>query len=72
MRDGRAVASARGVTAVHDKDGWLGAIGLWQQLEQQGGLRSASGSRRRPTGSTISARSAFTAAPARRSCGSAT
>src|SRR5437764_8007078 len=38
MREGMRVASARGVTAVHDKDGWLGAIGLWQQLEQQGGL----------------------------------
>src|SRR5262249_14870996 len=24
--------------ALHDKDGWLGAIGLWQRLEQQGGL----------------------------------
>src|SRR5581483_2629661 len=32
------VASARGVTALHDKDGWLGAIGLWQRLEQQGSL----------------------------------
>ncbi|MFL5960548.1 MAG: amidohydrolase [Gaiellaceae bacterium] len=38
MRDGVRVAAARGVTAVHDKDGWLGAIGLWQRLEQQGSL----------------------------------
>jgi predicted amidohydrolase YtcJ len=38
MRDGVKVAAARGVTCLHDKDGWLGAIGLWQQLEQQGGL----------------------------------
>jgi predicted amidohydrolase YtcJ len=38
MREGVRVASARGVTAVHDKDGWLGAIGLWQRLEQQGSL----------------------------------
>jgi len=38
MRDGVRLASARGVTAVHDKDGWLGAVGLWQRLEQQGGL----------------------------------
>jgi predicted amidohydrolase YtcJ len=38
MRDGVKVAAARGVTALHDKDGWLGAIGLWQQLEQQGAL----------------------------------
>ena len=38
MRDGVKVAASRGVTCLHDKDGWLGAIGLWQQLEQQGGL----------------------------------
>jgi predicted amidohydrolase YtcJ len=38
MREGVRVAASRGVTAVHDKDGWLGAIGLWQQLEQQGSL----------------------------------
>jgi predicted amidohydrolase YtcJ len=38
MREGVKVAAARGVTALHDKDGWLGAIGLWQQLEQQGSL----------------------------------
>jgi hypothetical protein len=38
MREGVRVAAARGVTALHDKDGWLGAVGLWQRLEQQGGL----------------------------------
>jgi predicted amidohydrolase YtcJ len=38
MREGVRIAAARGVTALHDKDGWLGAIGLWQQLEQQGSL----------------------------------
>jgi predicted amidohydrolase YtcJ len=38
MREGVRLAAGRGVTAVHDKDGWLGAIGLWQQLEQHGGL----------------------------------
>ena len=38
MRDGVKVAAARGVTALHDKDGWLGAIGLWQRLERQGAL----------------------------------
>jgi predicted amidohydrolase YtcJ len=32
MRAGVKVANARGVTCVHDKDGWLGAIGLWQRL----------------------------------------
>jgi predicted amidohydrolase YtcJ len=38
MREGVKVAAGRGVTALHDKDGWLGAIGLWQRLEQQGSL----------------------------------
>jgi predicted amidohydrolase YtcJ len=38
MRRGVKIAAARGVTCLHDKDGWLGAIGLWQQLEQQGSL----------------------------------
>lgn len=38
MRAGVALANSRGVTAVHDKDGWLGAVGLWQQLEARGSL----------------------------------
>ena len=38
MRDGVKVAASRGVTCLHDKDGWLGAFGLYQQLEAQGGL----------------------------------
>jgi predicted amidohydrolase YtcJ len=38
MREGVRLAASRGITALHDKDGWLGAIGLWQQLERQGGL----------------------------------
>jgi predicted amidohydrolase YtcJ len=35
MRAGVKLAHARGVTCVHDKDGWLGAAGLWQKLEPQ-------------------------------------
>lgn len=38
MRAGVRIASARGVTCVHDKDGWLGAAGLWQRLEEQRAL----------------------------------
>ena len=38
MRKGIKVANARGVTCVNDKDGWLGAAGLWQRLEEQGAL----------------------------------
>jgi len=38
MRAGLKLAAARGVTAVHDKDGWLGALRLWQQLETAGSL----------------------------------
>src|SRR5476649_1050574 len=36
MRFGLRLASARGVTSVHDKDGWLGALRLWQRLERMG------------------------------------
>ncbi|MGH3017906.1 MAG: amidohydrolase [Gaiellaceae bacterium] len=32
MREGLRVAAGRGVTAVHDKDGWLGAARFWQRL----------------------------------------
>ena len=38
MRVGVKLANTRGVTAVHDKDGWLGALRLWQQLEERGQL----------------------------------
>ena len=38
MRKGIALANSRGVTAVHDKDGWLGALRLWRQLEERGQL----------------------------------
>jgi predicted amidohydrolase YtcJ len=38
MRDGIKLAAARGVTAVHDKDGWLGALRFWQRLEAEGAL----------------------------------
>src|SRR5919108_702449 len=38
MRVGMKLANTRGVTCVNDKDGWLGAIGLWQRLERQTAL----------------------------------
>ena len=38
MRSGLKLAAARGVTAVHDKDGWLGAPRLWRRLEVEGVL----------------------------------
>ena len=38
MREGLKVAAARGVTGVHDKDGWLGALRFWQRLEDEGSL----------------------------------
>ncbi|HVV59935.1 MAG TPA: amidohydrolase [Gaiellaceae bacterium] len=38
MRAGIKLAHSRGVTAVHDKDGWLGALRLWQRLEAAGSL----------------------------------
>ena len=39
MRDGLRLAAARGVTAVHDKDGWLPSVPrLWQQLRGEATL----------------------------------
>jgi predicted amidohydrolase YtcJ len=38
MRDGLRVAASRGVTSVHDKDGWRGALGFWQTLAAEGVL----------------------------------
>jgi predicted amidohydrolase YtcJ len=39
MREGLKVASSRGVTAIHDKDGWIPAIPrLWQELERDDAL----------------------------------
>jgi predicted amidohydrolase YtcJ len=38
MRTAVKLASSRGVTCVNDKDGWLGAAGLWQRLDDQGSL----------------------------------
>jgi predicted amidohydrolase YtcJ len=38
-REGVRIAVSRGVTSVHDKDGWLGALGVWQRLRDEGALR---------------------------------
>src|SRR3954465_6659049 len=38
MRTGVKSAAARGVTALHDKDGWIGAFRFWQRLEAEGSL----------------------------------
>jgi predicted amidohydrolase YtcJ len=38
VRAGIRIAHARGVTAVHDKDGWLGALSIWQRLQAEGQL----------------------------------
>jgi predicted amidohydrolase YtcJ len=37
-RAGIKLANSRGVTAVHDKDGWLGALGVFQRLQSEGSL----------------------------------
>jgi predicted amidohydrolase YtcJ len=37
-RAGIKLANARGVTAVHDKDGWLGALAVFQRLRVEGAL----------------------------------
>ncbi len=38
MREGLRIAASRGVTSVHDKDGWLGAPRFWQRIAEDGGL----------------------------------
>ena len=38
MRTAIRLAASRGVTAVHDKDGWLGALRFWQRLQAEGPL----------------------------------
>jgi hypothetical protein len=38
MRAGIKLAVSRGVTSVHDKDGWLGDLRLFQQLREEGVL----------------------------------
>jgi predicted amidohydrolase YtcJ len=38
MRDGVKLANSRGVTAVHDKDGWIGIVPWWQALQAEGAL----------------------------------
>ena len=38
MRAAVKLAATRGVTAVHDKDGWLGALRFWQRLAAEGSL----------------------------------
>lgn len=37
-REGIRVANARGVAAVHDKDGWLGAPSIFQRIHEHEGL----------------------------------
>jgi predicted amidohydrolase YtcJ len=38
MREGLRIAATRGVTAIHDKDGWIGALDFFQRLQQEGAL----------------------------------
>jgi hypothetical protein len=38
MRTAMRIANARGVVAVHDKDGWVGGFRFWQRLAAQDGL----------------------------------
>ncbi len=37
-RDGLRIAASRGVVAIHDKDGWLGAPGIFQRVDERDGL----------------------------------
>ena len=37
-REGLRIAASRGVVAIHDKDGWLGAPGIFQRVAKRDGL----------------------------------
>jgi predicted amidohydrolase YtcJ len=37
-REGIRLANSRGVVAAHDKDGWLGALAVFQEIHREGGL----------------------------------
>ncbi|HEX2427464.1 MAG TPA: amidohydrolase [Gaiellaceae bacterium] len=37
-REGLRIAASRGVVAIHDKDGWLGAPGIFQRIAEREGL----------------------------------
>jgi predicted amidohydrolase YtcJ len=37
-RRGLRIAASRGVVAIHDKDGWLGAPGIFQRVDERDGL----------------------------------
>lgn len=37
-RDAMPIANSRGVTAIHDKDGWLGAFEVFLRLKEEGAL----------------------------------
>jgi predicted amidohydrolase YtcJ len=37
-REGLRIAAGRGVVAIHDKDGWLGAPGIFQRVRDRNGL----------------------------------
>jgi predicted amidohydrolase YtcJ len=37
-REGLRIAATRGVVAIHDKDGWLGAPGIFQRVRERDGL----------------------------------
>ena len=52
-REGLRIAASRGVVAIHDKDGWLGAPGIFQRVRE----------RERPHAPRLAARSRTSASP---------
>ena len=72
MREGVRVAASRGVTALHDRTAGLVRSVSGSGSRRTAGCRSASGSRRRPTGCRTCASSGCAAVPGLPSSGSAT
>ena len=71
-RAGIKLASSRGVTAIHDKDGWLGSPGIFQRLRDEGNLSLRVWGRSRTTCSMMRLRSRCARASATSFSGSAT
>ena len=71
-REGLRLAASRGVAAIHDKDGWLGAPGIFQRIANRDGLTLRVWQSGRTGGSRSSRRSASTRGSATTTCVSAT
>ena len=71
-REGLRIAASRGVVAIHDKDGWLGAPGIFQRIADERAAHAARLAVLPYERLRSSRRSASTRGSATTSCASAT